>query len=575
MKAHYTFLLMVLAAGGMRPSASANEWLPVGNTLIRQDSIETVVKGMVARIINADVNGSSITFGSGGMKEVIPIQPKDDTFREVLQLLGIKDRVTYTISPLKIRFTLPEQGLKIQIKTLSADTFEVKAKWQIDELKVSAERLAIRVPQGLFDHPFEIESKPLKVGMKAGSAPFRFELNVLTTLKPEGTRIRIQSFSTNILSRTRPEFFLTLGPLTVDKKPLSIDISSGDTVLHAGEAQIRTELQKLEPEVVSQLRTRIAGAIEENLKVATQRAEDAPPLKYSVNTDDLLRTNPAGPAVRSLIGGITGDFIFSYLQYSREANLFSTEIAARVCFDGQCLNPNGNSTTIGTPDLNTLGSNDGIGIMLYESFVREIVHTRLFQERIAKVYSLMGPSPGVELSEYGVRVGFDPSKNSITAVLNLLIDIKKTIKENTPFGERLRLRFGDLIEQWFGSGKLVQIPVELDFNLIGIYPDNQGNPNVMVTTSLPFNAQGDYIPPRSCAENRCPSNLNKMTSFVRKGFLESVRKEFQRILQPTILIPIGRTLQVQDFEFHPRFVRITPNRGLLISADLTDEGRLW
>jgi hypothetical protein len=66
-----------------------------------------------------------------------------------------------------------------------------------------------------------------------------------------------------------------------------------------------------------------------------------------------------------------------------------------------------------------------------------------------------------------------------------------------------------------------------------------------------------------------------MTSFVKKSFMESVRKEFQRILQPSILIPIGRTLMVQDFEFHPKFVRITPNKGLLISADLTDEGSLW
>ena len=78
--------------------------IPVGNTLIRQDSIETVVKGIVARIINADVNGATITFGADGMREVIPIEPKDDTFREVLRLLGIRDKIAYSISPLKIRF---------------------------------------------------------------------------------------------------------------------------------------------------------------------------------------------------------------------------------------------------------------------------------------------------------------------------------------------------------------------------------------------------------------------------------------------------------------------------------------
>ncbi len=549
--------------------------IPVGNTLIRQDSIETVVRGIVARIINADVNGSTITFGADGMREVIPIEPKDDTFREVLRLLGIRDKLSYSISPLKIRFSLPEQGLTIQIKPTAADTFEVKARWQIDTLKVTADQFSIRVPKGLFDKSFQIESKPLKVGMKDKSPPFRFELSLLTMLKPEGTRIRIQSFTTNILSRNRPEFFLTLGPLTVEGKPLSLDIQSGETVLHAGESDIRRELQKLEPEVVSQLRARIAGAIEENLKLATQRAEEAPPVKYSVSTDDLLRTNPAGPSVRQLIGGITGDFVFSYLQYAKEANLFSTQISAKVCFDGYCVKPDGNSTSIGLPDLNVMGPKDGVGIVLYESFLREIVHTPLFQQRIARVYSMMGPSPGVNLSGKGVRVAFDPVRNSLVAVLNLEIDIKKTVRENTPFGERLRLGLGDLIERYFGSGKFVQIPVELDFHLIGIFPDNQGNPNILVTSSLPFDAKGNYVPPRTCPEAYCPSNVSQMTSFVKKSFMESVRKEFQRILQPSILIPIGRTLMVQDFEFHPKFVRITPNKGLLISADLTDEGSLW
>lgn len=575
----WILLFFALCLGSARADghdfAPGPDQIPVGNTLIRQDSIETVVKGIVARIINADVNGSTITFGAEGMREVIPIEPKDDTFREVLQLLGIRDRLSYSISPLKIKFSLPEQGLSIQIKPTAPDTFEVKARWQIDTLKVTADRLSIRVPKGLFDQPFQIESKPLKVGMKEKSPPFRFELSLLTMLKPEGTRIRIQSFTTNILSRNRPEFFLTLGPLTVDSKPLSLDIQSGETVLRAGESDIRRELQKLEPEVVTQLRARIAGAIEDNLKLATQRAEEAPPLKYSVSTDDLLQTNPAGPAVRQLIGGITGDFVFSYLQYAKEANLFSTQISARVCFDGSCLKTDGSSTSIGLPDLNVMGPKDGVGIVLYESFLKEIVHTPLFQQRIARVYSMLGPSPGVSLSGQGVRVAFDPVRNSLVAVLNLEIDIKKTVRENTPFGERLRLGLGDLIERYFGSGKFVQIPVELDFHLIGIFPDNQGNPNILVTSSLPFDAKGNYIPPRTCPQAYCPSNVGQMTAFVKKSFMASVQNEFQRILQPSILIPIGRTLRVQDFEFHPSFVRITPNKGLLISADLIDEGSLW
>jgi hypothetical protein len=555
--------------------APGPDFVTVGNTLIRQDSIETVIKGIVARIINADVNGSVIRFGANGMREVIPLEPKDDTFREVLELLGIKEKLSYAISPLQVRFSLPEQGLKINIKPLGADTFEVKAKWQIDSLKVSADRLSIKVPKGLFDHPFEIESKPIRVGMKEKSAPFRFELGLITMLKPEGLRIKIESFSTNILSRTRPEFFLTLGPLTVLGKPLSIDIASGSTVLHAGESEIRAELQKLEPEVVSQIRARIAGAIEENLKLATRRAEEAPPLKYTVSTDDLLRTTPTGPAVKELIGGITGDFIFSYLHFSSEANLFSTEISSKVCFDGRCLGQDDGTTPIGVPDLNVMGPKDGIGIVLQESFIRTLVHTAEFQSRIQRVYQMMGPSPGVSLSEKGVRVGFDPRRNSIVAVLNLEIDIKKTVRENTPFGERLRLGLGDLIEQYFGSGKIVKIPVEVDFNLIGIYPDNQGRPNVLVTSSLPFDAKGNYIAPRTCSLTQCPSNVEKMTSIVKKGFMASVRRELLDIIKPSILIPIGQTLQVQNFEFHPKFVRITPNRGLLISADLTDEGKLW
>jgi hypothetical protein len=65
-----------------------------------------------------------------------------------------------------------------------------------------------------------------------------------------------------------------------------------------------------------------------------------------------------------------------------------------------------------------------------------------------------------------------------------------------------------------------------------------------------------------------------MTSVVRSGFISSLKKELGGLLPTSINIPIEKTLKVQDFQFNPKYIRITPNRGLLISAELKDEGTI-
>jgi hypothetical protein len=548
--------------------------LLVGNTVVRPESIETVVRGIIARVVNADINGSAMSFRANGTKQIIPLQTPSETLKEILKILGIQDNISLGISAIRTQFTLPSSGLKIEITKLSTNSFEVHARWQIESLKVSTEKLTIHVPQGLFDQAFEIESSPITVGLKANSTPIRFDVRLTTDLAETGTKIHLKSFHTNLVGRSQPDFFVNLGPLTVNNQPLVLDIGSNGNLLHADEPSIRKQFQQIEPNIIAAMRTKIAKTIQDNIEIAAKKIEAEPPIKYSFNTDQLLRDSTLAPGLKRLIGGIDGELLFSYLQYVKDTNQFSAQIAAHMCFDGQCvvnLNP---ISLVGTRDIQAMNKNDDVGVLLYESFVKDIVHSDSFQARIQEFYKSSGASPGVDLSKKGVRLSFDPARNSISAVLNLEIDIKKTIKAGTSLGESLKLRLGDLIEYYFGSGKIVKVPLEVNFNLVGIYPDNKGQPNILVTTSLPFTAKGEYISPRSCSYSECPSNLSEMTSVVRSGFISSLKKELGGLLPTSINIPIEKTLKVQDFQFNPKYIRITPNRGLLISAELKDEGTI-
>jgi|GEM_PF-2225844 len=562
------------------PRASAQEALyeaypgsrPIGNTLIRSESIEAVVRGMIARSLNADSQGGKLEFETQGYEQKIELPDPKPGLREILNVLGIADTLDLEVSPLKTKLVLPESSLKISVVKQGTNTFEISAGWEVSELKVAANKVSIKVPKGAFDRPFRIDSNGVTMGLTRRSTPIKLTLKLLLELTDLGTKIRVTDYRTNLNDRSHPNFFVDLGPLTLDRQPLRLQIISNGQTLIAEEPSIRSQFQESEPQIVRNLRGKVASAIEENVKAMAQKIESSPLIKFSLNSRDIIEPSDFNPNLKALLSGIQMDFIFSYLQFIPESNLFSAQVAGRFCIEDTCLMDASRTSRIGMKDVGLMATQDDAGIVLYESIVQDIVHSERFQSRIRRFFNAENKTAGVSLANAGVRLRFDPAKNAVSAILNLDIDIIKTIKANSSFGERMRLSLGDLIEYYFGSGKTVKIPLEISFKSNGISLDNQGQANLQVAISLPFTPDGTYIAPKNCPPGWCQSNVETMTSVVKTSFMQTVHQEFKSMLPAFMVIPVNRPITVRDFAFKPATVKITPNHGLLIAGALKDEG---
>jgi hypothetical protein len=545
---------------------------PIGNTLIRSESIEAVVRGMIARSLNADLSGGKLEFETPAYEQKIELPDPKPGLREILDVLGIRDTLDLAVSPLQTRMVLPESSLKISVVKKTTNSFEISAAWQVSELKVTAKTVSIKVPAGAFDRAFRIDSNGVTMGLARRSTPIRLELKLLFELNDLGSRIRVTGYRTNLNDRSHPNFYVDLGRLTLDKQPLRLQILSNGQSLIAEEPAIREQFQQSEPQIVRTLRAKVTDAIEENVKSIAEKIESAPLIKFSLNSREVIEPADFNQNLKNLLSGIQMDFIFSYLQYIEESNLFSAQIAGRFCVDDTCLMDSSRVSPIGLKDVNLMKDPDDAGVLLYESIVQDIVHSERFQERIRRYFNAENKTAGVDLAPSGLRLRFDPFSNAVSAIVNLDIDIIKTIKANSSFGERLKLSLGDLIEYYFGSGKTVKVPLEIKFKITGITEDAAGQSQLGISVVLPFTADGSYIAPANCPAGWCQSNVASMTNVVRKSFMGTLKQEFESMLPKSMLIPVNRQITVRDFSFKPKTVKITPNRGLLISGDLRDEG---
>ena len=580
MRTCFHLFLIATAILAPSPDSKAQEVLfeaypgsrPIGNTLLRNESIEAVVRGMIARSLNADLNGGNLEFETQAFEQKIELPDPKPGLREILDVLGIRETLDLSVSPLRIKMVLPESSLKVAVVKKSTNTFEVSASLIVSELKVDSRTVSIKVPAGAFDRAFAIDSNGVNMGLSRRSAPIKLDLNLLFELNEMGSRIRVTGFRTNLKDRSPPKFFVELGRLTLDRQPLKLQILSNGQSLIADEPSIRAQFQQSEPQIVRTLRSKVSDAIEENIKAIAEKIETAPLIKFSMNSTDVIGPSGFNQNVKNLLSGIQMDFIFSYLQYIEESKLFSAQIAGRFCVDNECLMNASRTSPIGLKDVNLILPQDDGGVVLYESIVQDIIHSDRFQARIRTYFNAENKTAGVSLAPAGLHVRFDPNTNSVGAVVNLDIDIIKTIRANSSFGERLQLSLGDLIEYYFGSGKTVKIPLEIKFKIDGITTNPAGESTLSVSTILPFSRDGTYLPPRTCPPGWCQSNVDSMTSVVKTSFMRTVRQEFESMLPAKFSIPVSRAITVRDFSFLPKTVKITPNRGLMISGNLKDEG---
>ena len=544
---------------------------PIANTLIRNESVEAVVRGMIARSLNGDTRGTRLEIETPAYDQTLPLPSPAPELKQILDVLGVGDHLDLRVNPVKAVFELPSSSLDIGVRKLEGNRFEVTAAWMITGFTAETGRLTVQVPEGVFDRAFTIDSSPIRLGLKPGSRPIELRLRLLLDLTDDGTRISLTGYHINLNGRRPPSFFLTLGRLTLDGEPLQLEIGSNGQSVLATEERIREQFQLETPRILQSLLDRMSVAIREKVALLAKRIEEQPPLRLTLLSDDLIRDSGLGQDIRDFLAGIRTDLMFSHLQYLEREKLFSAQIAARFCFDGSCLLDRSPPDRTSPDGLAWMPPTDTVGVMFYESTFRDLIHSGPVQQRIRKLYLDSGPSPGVALAPAGVKIRFNPAGNAVSAILNLEIDIAKTVSSNSSFGDRISRELGDLIETLFGSGSTVKVPLEIGFRIGEITPAPDGSSLLAIRSTLPFGADGAWIPPANCPKDWCQSNVGSMTSYVRKSLMKSLQEEFRKIVPDRILLPVRRDMEVRDFSFNPKNARITPDHSLLISGVLRDE----
>lgn len=559
--------LFVLSSGLTPASSWAQAELKsyfTGNAVAKPEAIEKIVRMSIADVLNGRFSGANLSFATQKVDESIAIPDPSTNLRDILNVLGIQNQVRINLSPIQADFTLPNSALNITIKKIKPNRFQVCAKWVITKLTAASPKLALQVPKGVFERGFEIVSSPVQIGLAPKSKPITIDLDLITELTDQGTKIRLVDFKTNIneKSASGPQFFIKLGKLTVEGRPLEIEIMSNGQRLVADEATIRSEFQTMEASLIQNIRQNLQAVIEKHFQSISESIEKAPPIKVAVDSTELMHKVEDKPELKKLLNGVSVDFFVSYLQYIEKYKLFTAQVSSTVCIDKLCLLDLAKKNLVTIDDLKSVSTtNDDIAVLVYESWLQNLIHSDLFQKRIREILK-SSDLAGINLSKDGVKIHLNPTTNSVVLVANVEIDIKKTSKSGSALGQRMRRRFGDWMESWFGSGKLVKIPVEVTGKIKDIRVDADGVSNLVIATELPFKdgkLKNTY---------KYPSNAADMTSMVRNDLFDSLKEELASAIPAELVIPLGKSIDIKHFSFKLKHVTITQNRGLLVTAEL-------
>ena len=530
---------------------------PMANAIIRPETIEKVAKELVVaalqKNLKANLDNNTISIQSDPIKEALPLPTPTGELKQILDTFGISEKLSISTSPIKASFTLPDSSLKIDISNKADHSYDIQVSLTITDISATVDSFGFDVPKGAFDRAFALVSSPVQIGLKGGSKSVTVIASLSALINKTGTSFTLNSFKTNLLSKNGPTLFVTLGPLTAGGKPFQPTLIANGHSMVGSEKEIRNQL------------TAAAGLI------AAQ-----PPFSYSLNTSDLLKGMKLDPSLNDFLSGIGIDFLFSDLAPMHANDAFNAQISSRVFFDSEPLTQVYTASAIGADDLKSFKADDEIGVILYESFVKQFVESVPFEARIHDYFgSLLKNQPGINLSQSGVRVYFDPAQNSVAAVINLEIDLKKLITSSTSEMQAIELEAGDKIEDYFGTGKLIQIPIEMNFKLGGV-TSIKGVNNFVINTELPFNVVPNanpkksptvtFIPTVHCSMIECPSNLEDMTSLIAKFFYPQLQQQLASTLPAKINVPISKPITYGGLEFYPTNLAITPNSGLILTA---------
>ncbi len=542
-----------------------------GNALLTAKTIQEATKqliiGNLQKNINARNGANGIVIETEESEHHLSI-PESAVLNDILKALGIRNELKIKLDPIRTSINFGSDSLKISVERTDINHFRIRTHWQIPQIVAKSTSLKIQVPKGTFDRAFSIVSSPVKISLDRRSGPLTADLDLDAVLTPEGSLFKLISFRTN-LDDHRSRLRMQLGQLTVGGRPMSLEILTNGRTIRTDEPTIRNELRKFEPQLMTIVESKLADLIRSEFKQIAQKLEKEEPFKINFNSTDILKRYPsASPALQDLLKDITGDFMFSFIQEIPRLGIYSTQASTRLCIGNTCVYNKSKTSPITTVDIESMGQ-DNAGIILYESWVQNIVNSDPFQKRIRKYFKQTVDSPGIDLAKNGIRIHFNPLRNSITAVVNLRIDIKATCDAATKwdswsaFREFSRKRIADWWEQIAGSGDYVIVPVEINFSIKGTQLSSDGKQVIRIVPELPFGKTGKIR-----NTYHYPTNIHLMNASIREELLEAVRDEFQKPLPKEILISISEPIQFRGINFFINHGTVTPNGGLLISGSI-------
>lgn len=546
-----------------------------GTAAVPPAVIQSVIRSTLAHKLNAQILGERIQFETPEIRQQITLPAQNQTLLDSLKQLGIDRSLEVVISPLKIVAKIPNNNLRIQLQQTSQQTFEITAQWRLQEISAQSEQLRILVPKGIFDVPFEISTNSLRLGLAKKSPSIRIQLKLRMTLTPQGSKFSLVQLNTNLdeaRPQAAPEFDFGLSPLLVNGSPLQLQIESQGKIIEARESEIREQLETLAPSFSALLKKELETQIQREFSTFAKKLEAEDPVKLKLSTQQLLSRSTVSKPVKDLLSGISGDFQFSKLEYNPQQALFLAQVASHLCLNSQCL-LNTRVSPVRTEDLEPIANRKHeLGLLIYESWIQRMAHDPAIQDRIQEYYETQAKAPGVDIGTSGVRVHVNGQRKTIDAVFNLAIDIKKTAlskNANTAlkkFMDRSKKRIGDAWENAFGTGKLVLIPIEIQFELQGIVrnPDND-RLELQIKSRLPFQKDGAII-----NTYQYPSNVDRLTQMVRSDFMSAIEKTFEDVVPSTIRIPLPREWKADGVTLEPSRAVITPNAGILITAKVIE-----
>lgn len=207
-------------------------------------------------------------------------------------------------------------------------------------------------------------------------------------------------------------------------------------------------------------------------------------------------------------------------------------------------------------DLSSQRSND-INLAISEPLINGALDlassTGLFQD----VFDKLGGVQGFEVRS--VKAHFTGQK-TIVAVVNASIDLKKLHASN--ISEWFKNMIAAFMER-NNNRAVIYFPIEMEI-IPTFKPISLVGPGLFLKVESPFE-NGELI-----NNFNYPSNVDRMTDFVRKGVMEKLKENLKKFADKEYKVDISRFLNQSGVTFNPKLISVNQSAYLLLNLEIAD-----